>query len=117
MKNEVSGGAWRQIGDATSVPIGQLRQVEVDGAAVVLVHTEREYLAFQGLCSHEAYPMADGFLEQTRLVCALHGSSFDLMTGQVGLGPAERPLAKYEVRLRRGLIEIFVPEIGLSFNE
>ena len=110
-------GRWVDVGDASSLHSGELRQVEVDGVLIVLVETNDAVVAFQGLCSHEAYPMADGFVDRGSLVCALHGSTFDLETGDATLGPADKPLAQYPVDIVDGRIRIFTPTGGLQVNE
>ena len=43
--------------------------------------------------------LADGELDGTTLTCACHGSRFDITSGAVVRGPAERPVRSRAVRV------------------
>jgi nitrite reductase/ring-hydroxylating ferredoxin subunit len=118
MSGDVNDGRWIDIGDATTLRPAELQEAEVDDVVVVFFAAIDEgVVAYQGLCSHESYPLVDGFLDRGRLVCALHGSTFDARTGEVRLGPADKPLARYEVEVVGGRIRLFVPDGGLPVNK
>ena len=110
-------GHWVDLGAARDLASPELQEVEVEGSPVVVVATAGGFSAFQGLCSHELYPLADGFVHGGRLTCALHGSTFDLATGDVTLGPADQPIARYEVDVADGRVRLFVPADGLARNQ
>jgi nitrite reductase/ring-hydroxylating ferredoxin subunit len=42
-------------------------------------------------------PLSEGDVEGTTVTCFLHGSRFDVRTGQVLAGPAKEPLRVYRV--------------------
>ena len=44
-----------------------------------------------------------------RAICDCHGSEFDLRTGAVLRGPADRPIAVFPVAERDGRLEVEVP--------
>jgi nitrite reductase/ring-hydroxylating ferredoxin subunit len=77
-----------------AAPVGTVAAGVLDGAAVTVVRGEAGWVAVDALCSHADCSLAlDGEVyDGTALACNCHGSEFDLATGAVLLGPAERPL-------------------------
>ena len=84
------------VGD---VAPGSVLAVEVDGTEVAIVRTGDRFYAIADECSHAAVPLSEGDVEGCTLECYLHGSRFDLTTGQpLGL-PATEPVAVYRVEV------------------
>lgn len=83
------------LGQASEIPPGTMQIVSLDGQPVLLVNTGGRILAVQSTCTHEAEPLIDGYLTDSTLVCAYHGSEFDLETGEAIGPPAEDPLTVY----------------------
>ena len=98
--------AWNSVGAAEEAPVGFLRRVEVDGAAVCLGKTAEGWVAFQDTCTHEDCSLADGELEGGVIVCPCHASEFDLRTGDVLCPPALEPLPIYEARVEAGELQV-----------
>ncbi len=73
--------------------------VEVDGVAVALVKTEGEVFAIYDECSHAAIALSEGEIDGCTLECWLHGSRFDLRTGEPSGPPATEPVPIYPVRI------------------
>jgi len=100
------------------VPEGEMRMVWVDGSDPVLViHSNGEFRALQGTCSHEYFELDKGFLTAGTLTCALHLSRFDITDGEPLDPPAELPLAVYPVVVAGGRVVIEVPDGPLEVNE
>ena len=100
------------------VPDGTMKMAWVDGTdQVLVVHTNGDWHAMQGICSHEYFELDKGFLTGGTLTCALHLSRFDLETGEALDPPAELPLAVYDVVIEDGRILIEVPDGPLPVNE
>ena len=69
--------------------------VEVDGVDVAIVQSGDRYYAIADECSHAAIPLSEGDVGDGEIECYLHGSRFDLATGEpLGL-PATEPVAVY----------------------
>jgi 3-phenylpropionate/trans-cinnamate dioxygenase ferredoxin subunit len=103
---------------ADEVPEGTMKMAYVDGTdQVLVVHVNGEFLATQGICSHEYFELDKGFLTAGTLTCALHLSRFDLETGEPLDPPAELPLAVYPVVIEDGRVLIEVPDGPLEINE
>jgi len=60
-------------------------------------------------CSHETYSLADGWVENCVVECALHFAKFDLRTGAVLSPPASGPVSSHELRLEGEYIHALLP--------
>ena len=97
---------WHGVGAAEEAPVGFLRRVEVEGAAVCLGRTADGWVAFQDTCTHEECSLSDGELEGGVIVCPCHASEFDLRTGDVLCPPALEPLPIFEARVEAGELQV-----------
>ncbi len=83
------------------VPLGGVAAVLVDGVEVAVVRTEDDVYAIRDECSHAEIPLSEGDVDPVgcEIECWLHGSRFDLRTGQpLGL-PATEPVAVYPCKI------------------
>jgi 3-phenylpropionate/trans-cinnamate dioxygenase ferredoxin subunit len=83
--------------------------VELNGTPLVLVRSGGEIFALQEFCTHEDVSLVDGEIYDHTVECWLHGSCFDVRTGQPTGPPATRPLATYEVRIDGDDVLVAVP--------
>jgi nitrite reductase/ring-hydroxylating ferredoxin subunit len=88
-----------RIGNATEVAEGEMRVFDVEGTAVNVSNAGGHLYAFDDTCTHAGCSLADGELDGTTLTCACHGSRFDITSGAVVRGPAERPVRSRAVRV------------------
>jgi nitrite reductase/ring-hydroxylating ferredoxin subunit len=88
------------------LPMGAMRACTVAGREIVLCHTREGVFALDNTCTHAEARLCEGRLRATRIVCPLHGASFDVRDGRVLGPPAERPLATHAVRIVDGAIEV-----------
>lgn len=81
--------------------------VDVGGAPVVVAAFDGGWYAVADACTHAGCPFSEeAALEDGVIVCDCHGSEFDLRTGEVLRGPAERPVRTYSVREAGDQLEI-----------
>jgi 3-phenylpropionate/trans-cinnamate dioxygenase ferredoxin subunit len=80
------------------------RRFEVEGVPVSLVLTEKEVFAIHDVCSHSAVSLSEGEVEGCTVECWLHGSRFDLRTGNPLDPPATRPVPVYPVQIEDGCV-------------
>ena len=73
--------------------------VEVAGEPVVLARTGGEVFALRDVCSHAEVPLSEGEIYDHTVECWLHGSCFDLRTGQPTGPPATEPVPVYPVKI------------------
>src|SRR6201996_2227896 len=88
------------------IPQGSMRPVTLGGREIVICHTKDGVYALDNICSHAHARMCEGRLRATRIICPLHGASFDIRTGKVLGPPATAPLQSFAVRIVEGRIEV-----------
>lgn len=93
------------------MPLAEIRQGRMQtrvlaGREIVFCHTREGVFALDNICTHAHARMCEGRLRATRLVCPLHGASFDVRDGRVLGPPATVPLPTFPVRVVNGTIEI-----------
>ena len=73
--------------------------VEVAGEPVAVARTGGEVFALRDVCSHAEVPLSEGEIYDHTVECWLHGSCFDLRTGQPTGLPATEPVPVYPVKI------------------
>ena len=86
------------IAGGNDVPEGEIRGFEADGHPVAVANVGGTPRAFRNECTHQHCTLDDGELDDGIVICACHGSAFDLETGAVENPPATEPIAVYPVR-------------------
>jgi len=90
------------------LPPGRMRALVRGGREIVICHTREGVFAVDNICTHAEARLCEGRLRGTRLVCPLHGASFDVRDGRVLGPPAVLPLPTYPLRIVGGVIEVSV---------
>ena len=98
------------------VPKGTVISADVEGTQIAVVHAEDgNFYAIYDECSHQAIPLSEGEVDGCTLECWLHGSRFDLRTGQPTCLPATEPVPVYPVEIRDGDIYLsLTPSNGVT---
>ncbi|MFP4061370.1 MAG: non-heme iron oxygenase ferredoxin subunit [Halochromatium sp.] len=91
-----------EVAQADAIAPGKFIRVEVDRTPYLIARVDERYYAVEDNCSHEDYPLSYGCLDGARIKCSLHGSRFDLETGQPADEPADTPIRTYRVELADG---------------
>lgn len=81
------------------VPEGGLALIDVEGTRVAVANVSGKYYAFDDTCTHAQCSLAEGDLEETRVICPCHGSEFDVTSGKVLTPPAREPVKSYPLRV------------------
>lgn len=77
-------------------------QVKVDGHPLCLVRIGEEVRAIYDVCSHQEYPLHEGYVYGRSIECALHGSTFALDSGEPEALPATTPVPVFAVKVEDG---------------
>jgi 3-phenylpropionate/trans-cinnamate dioxygenase ferredoxin subunit len=102
-----------KICSVEDVPKGTAVAADIDGTEVAVVHAEDDnFYAVHDVCSHAEVPLSEGEVDGCTLECWLHGSRFDLRTGEPTGLPATEPVPVYPVEVRDGEVYIPVDENG-----
>src|SRR6201990_2776463 len=88
------------------IPQGSMRPVTLAVREIAICHTKEGVYALDNICSHAHARMCEGRLRATRIVCPLHGASFDIRDGKVLGPPATIALPSHKVRVVEGTIEV-----------
>jgi 3-phenylpropionate/trans-cinnamate dioxygenase ferredoxin subunit len=87
---------------------GGMRSCVAGGREIVICHSRAGVFALDNICTHAHARLCEGRLRAMRLVCPLHGASFDIRDGRVLGPPAVQPLPTHPVRIVDGAIEVAV---------
>ncbi|MQA91903.1 MAG: Rieske 2Fe-2S domain-containing protein [Gemmatimonas sp.] len=81
----------RRLGPLSKIPVGEGRTFIVDGVELAVFRTRNgDLFAVQSRCPHRGGLLADGLLGDGKIVCPLHGYTFELTSGQsLGQQPCE----------------------------
>ncbi len=96
---------WVDAGDAGR-PDETVVAVDAGGMLLALAKVDGTWHAVETWCTHAECPLSDGWVEGAAIRCPCHGSSFDLVSGEVLEGPAEEPVRVYPTRVVGDRIEI-----------
>ena len=95
--------AFERLCALSEVPDDGSLRIELADIDVAVVRFEGELFALEDRCSHADIPLTDGEVEEVdgvpTIECALHGSCFDLRTGEPTNLPATEPVPVYPVRV------------------
>jgi 3-phenylpropionate/trans-cinnamate dioxygenase ferredoxin subunit len=96
---EASGADFVRACSLADLRADQALQVDVDGVDVAVARVGDEVFAIADECSHANIPLSEGEIEDCTIECWLHGSRFDLRTGNAINLPANLPVPVYPVRV------------------
>jgi 3-phenylpropionate/trans-cinnamate dioxygenase ferredoxin component len=97
------------LGSISAVPQSGLTKFDAGGNEIAVANVEGTFYALSDICTHRGCSLSEGELDGTTLECICHGSRFDLATGDVVQGPAERPVQVYPVRVQGDALVVDVP--------
>ena len=89
-----------RVGSSSEVKVGEMRAFDVAGTNVNVANANGRLYAFDDTCTHMGCSLADGRLAGTVVTCACHGSQFDITSGAVIRGPAQRPVRSRAVQVK-----------------
>jgi 3-phenylpropionate/trans-cinnamate dioxygenase ferredoxin subunit len=104
----VTVSEWVTVARVEDIPPGHAARVEIDGIPVAIFNVEGEIYCLDDTCSHAEASLSEGDLDVDRcaIECPLHGSSFDLRTGDPLTLPAVEPVRAHRVQVSDGHIHI-----------
>jgi 3-phenylpropionate/trans-cinnamate dioxygenase ferredoxin component len=105
-----------RICSTEDIPKGTAISADVDGVQLAIVHAEDDnFYATYDECSHASIPLSEGEVDGCTLECWLHGSRFDLRTGEPTGLPATEPVPVYPVEIRDGDVYVsLTPSNGVT---
>lgn len=104
---------YTRVCAAADIPAGAVVAAEVNGVPLAVVHCDDgSYRAVYDECSHAQIALSEGEVDGCTLECWLHGSRFDLRTGDPTGLPATEPIPVYPVEIHDGDIYVSLAPIN-----
>ncbi len=84
----------------TDLVEGEIHRVELDGGHAIAVYLlDGEVFASDDLCTHGEASLAEGEIEDGKIVCPFHLGSFDIRTGAPCAAPCSIAIKVYPVAI------------------
>jgi 3-phenylpropionate/trans-cinnamate dioxygenase ferredoxin component len=100
---------WERVASLDDIEPNGTLLVELGGEPICVVRLEGDVVkAVHDTCSHEEYSLAEGWVGGNDIECALHGSMFNLDTGQPDALPAVKPIPVYACKVEGGAVLVDV---------
>lgn len=106
LEMQVAEPKFQFVAMADEIEPGKNKAFVVADEDILICHAKDEFFAVENLCSHAMAPLEGGRQRAYRLICPLHGASFDIRDGSVKGQPAFAPIRSYPVRVVDGRIEV-----------
>lgn len=113
----VSEPQFIDVAGVDEIPEKSFKCVDAGGVAVAVCRFRDEYFAVENRCSHALATFDDGRMRGYRLMCPLHGATFDIRDGSVAGAPATRPIRAFPVRVEGGRVAVDVSGAGSGEDE
>ena len=101
-------GQWVTVAQAADIPPGHAARVEIDEVPIAIFNVEGQLHCVDDTCTHQEASLSEGELDLERcaIECPLHGSAFDLRTGDPVSLPAVEPVRVHRVQVADGMIRV-----------
>lgn len=96
--------AFERVVKLDEIAVGGTFHVKLAEPVCLVRIDERNVKAVHDTCSHEEYSLCEGWVGPNEIECALHGSTFDLDTGEPESLPAVAPIPVYACKVEDGAV-------------
>jgi nitrite reductase/ring-hydroxylating ferredoxin subunit len=87
------------IGSVGDLPPGNTKGIGINGKKILVANLDGKYFAIGDICTHMGCLLSDGMLREGKVQCPCHGSTFDLKSGAVVKGPANKSEPTYDLKI------------------
>lgn len=101
-----------RVASLSEIPDDEAKQVEIRGEKLALRKVDGNVYCINDICTHEHAYLSEGFCEGHEIECPLHGSIFDVRTGEVKSLPATQDVQTYPVQIQGDDVLVGVEEAG-----
>ena len=105
---EARTGAPVAVATGDELKVDQMKLLRVGDRRIVLARTAQGYVAFDDRCTHKGGSLAGGVMMCGTVQCLWHGSQFDVASGAVKCGPADKPIRVYRVSEEAGEVRLLL---------
>jgi nitrite reductase/ring-hydroxylating ferredoxin subunit len=93
---------WYRIPEIQDIDKPFIKKVIIAGKSICLVGYKGEVFAVSSICPHQGFDLSLGECENRKIICPVHGYSFDLQTGK----GANDYLKTYPVKIKDNVIYV-----------
>ena len=104
------GPGWQRVGPADELDVEDVMPFDFNGREYAIYHTVDGYFASDGMCTHEAEPLADGIVIDNVIECPLHQGRFDVRSGKALSAPVCVDLQTFPVQIHNSDIYIQISD-------
>lgn len=101
---------WVSAVNAADLLPGNFTRISHEGIDIAIFNLDGEFCAIGDTCTHAEASLTDGdFYEDMRgwvVECPLHGSQFDVRTGEAVSLPAVGNTGKYRTKVEEGVVYV-----------
>ena len=102
----MSETGFTRIAAAAEIEEKKFSTFETNGVGIAVCRFRDEYFAIENRCSHALSTFDGGRMRGYRIMCPLHGGSFDIRDGAATGAPANKPIRTFALRIVDGMIEV-----------
>jgi nitrite reductase/ring-hydroxylating ferredoxin subunit len=95
-----------KVASAKDLKAGEMMGTEAGGKEICVANVGGRFYAIGNRCTHMGCSLSDGTLKGERVTCPCHGSTFNVFTGAVVKGPAEKSEPAYKVKVEKDQVSI-----------
>ena len=99
-----------EVAKVEDVPPGRATVARVGDIEVAVVNVQGTFFAIDNECTHRGGFLGEGEINtdwsEFAIECPLHGSVFDVRTGEVLNPPAPTPVRTYLVEVEAGMVRV-----------
>ncbi len=88
-----------KVAEVNDLPPGEMMVVQPGGEQILLVNVGGNVYACDDICSHAFASLSEGDLSGEEVECPLHGSAFNVTTGEALTPPAFDSIKTYQIRV------------------
>ena len=94
------------VASVNDLPPGNTKKFTTESGDILLANVDGKIYAVDDMCTHEDSSLSLGCLKGELVYCTLHGSRFNVRTGEPMEEPATEALQRYQVRIQNNRIEV-----------
>lgn len=105
----MTDATYHFVATVDDVPAGTNKAFMVAEQDVLICHSKTgEIYAVINMCSHALQKLEGGRMRGFKIICPLHGASFDMRSGAVTGPPAYEAIKTFPVKVEDGKISVAV---------
>jgi len=106
----MSEQVFTRVAAASDIEEKSFSTFQINGTGIAICRFRDEYFAIENRCSHALATFDEGRMRGYRIMCPLHGGTFDIRDGSCTGLPATQPIRSFPLRIVGGMIEVAISQ-------